>query len=120
MFFTGGERVLTNSTQPPDTGVVLFGTTKPSGDVCTPGNSGFIMAVNQCSGKIGNLIVDGVNVGGLAIDSTGVVEVSNTYTDGKNKPTVVCNQDDCKDEPPTLGLSVAPRGRYSWRELLTK
>lgn len=120
MFFTGGERVLTNSTQPPDTGTVLFGTTKPSGDVCTPGNSGYVMAVNLCSGKIGNLIVSGVNVGGLAIDSTGVVEVSNTYTDDKNKPTVVCNQDDCKDNPPTLGLSVAPRGRYSWRELLTK
>lgn len=120
MFFNGGERVLTNSTQPPDTGVVLFGTTKPSGDVCDPGNSGYIMAVNLCSGKIGNLIVDGVNVGGLAIDSTGVVEVSNTYTDEKNKPKVVCNQDDCKDEPPTLGISVAPRGRYSWRELLTK
>lgn len=120
MFFNGGERVLTNSTQPPDTGVVLFATTKPSGDVCTPGNSGYIMAVNLCSGKIGNLIVDGVNVGGLAINSTGVVEVSNTYTDEKNKPKVVCNQDDCKDNPPTLGLSVAPRGRYTWREILTK
>lgn len=120
MFFTGGERVLTNSTLPPDTGVVLFGTTKPSGDVCTPGNTGFVMAVNLCSGAIGNLVVDGVSVGGLAINSTGVVKVSNTYIDPKNKPTVVCNQGDCKGNPPTLGLSVAPRGRYTWREILTK
>lgn len=120
MFFTGGERVLTNSTLPPDTGVVLFGTTKPSGDVCTPGNAGFIMAVNMCTGGIGNLAVAGVSVGGLAIDSTGVVKVSNTFIDPDNKPTVVCNQDDCKGNPPTLGLSVAPRGRYSWREILTK
>jgi type IV pilus assembly protein PilY1 len=120
MFFTDGERVLSNSTLPPDTGVVLFGTTKPSGDVCTPGNSGYIMAVNLCSGKTGSLLVDGITVGGVALDSTGVVKVSNTYTDPNNKPTVVCNQDGCKGTPPTLNPSVAPRGRYSWREILTK
>lgn len=120
MFFTGGERVLSNSTQPADTGTVLFGTTKPSGDVCTPGNSGFIMAVNLCSGGIGNLIVGSTAVGGIAIDSTGIVKVSNTYVDDKGKPTVVCNQDDCKDEPPKFTPVNAPRGRYNWREILTK
>jgi type IV pilus assembly protein PilY1 len=122
MFFNGGERVLTNSTLPPDTGAVLFGTTKPSGDVCTPGNSGFIMAVNMCSGTIGNLLVDGVLVGGLAIDSTGVVKVSNTYVSPDKKPVVVCNQGDCKegDNPLTFSVPEAPRGRYTWREILTK
>ena len=33
MLFSGGERVLSNSTLPPDTGNVLFGTTKPTGNV---------------------------------------------------------------------------------------
>jgi len=121
MSFTGGERVLTNSTIPPDTGAVLFATTQPSGDVCTPGNSGYLMAVNICSGRIGDLLVNGQVVGGVAIDSSGVVKVSNTYTNTDAKQTVVCNQDGCKgpDAPRLLGSS-APRGRYSWREILTK
>ncbi|KRB97769.1 hypothetical protein ASE11_13070 [Hydrogenophaga sp. Root209] len=130
MTFTGGERVLTNSTLPPDTGAVLFGTTQPTGDVCTPGNSGYLMSVNVCSGKTGDLIVNGVSVGGLAIDSSGIVKVSNTYTNTDNKQTVVCNQDDCKPRcadqtkaecrPPSLLGQSAPRGRYSWREILSK
>lgn len=130
MTFTGGERVLTNATLPPDTGAVLFATTQPAGDVCTPGNSGFLMSVNICSGKTGDLIVNGVSVGGLAIDSSGIVKVSNTYTDQNNKQTVVCNQDDCKPpctdvndptcRPPNLLGQSAPRGRYSWREILSK
>lgn len=115
-----GERVLTNSTMPPDTGVVLFATTRPSGDVCTPGNSGYIMAVNLCTGGVGNLIIAGQTTGGIAIDSTGNVMLSNTYTDERGKPTVVCNQDDCKDDPPKLSPVMAPRGRYNWREILTK
>jgi type IV pilus assembly protein PilY1 len=130
MTFTGGERVLTNSTLPPDTGAVLFATTQPTGDVCTPGNSGFLMAVNICSGKIGDLVVNGVSVGGLSIDSSGIVKVSNTYTNQDNKQTVVCNQDGCKPtcsdltdpdcRPPDLLGQSAPRGRYSWREILSK
>ncbi|MDO8903741.1 pilus assembly protein [Hydrogenophaga sp.] len=120
MVFTGGERVLGNPTLPPDTGAVLFATTRPSGDVCVPGNSGFIMAVNFCTGRGGNLVVDGTLVGGVAVDSTGVIKVSNTYVDQFNRPTVVCNQDDCKENPPTLNMSTPPRGRYFWREILTK
>lgn len=163
MSFTEGERVLSNSTLPPDTGSVLFATTKPAGDICTPGNTGFVMAVNRCSGKIGDLIVNGNIVGGAAINSTGVIKVSNTYSDSNNKQTVVCNQNDCKaggigsggggtipsgtacDNPATVGIveqcncddpstagvvevcssinlgpAVTPRGRYSWREILTK
>ncbi len=119
--FTGGERILTNSTFPPDTGAVLFATTKPAGDICTPGNSGFLMAPSICSGEAGNLIVNGIEVGGLAIDSSGIVKVSNTYTDQFNKPKVVCNQDGCKGPgAPILRQSIAPRGRYNWREILTK
>ena len=121
MAFTDGERVLTNSTLPPDTGAVLFATTKPAGDVCTPGNSGFLMAVDICSGKTGGLVVDGIEVGGLAIDSSGIVKVSNTFTNTVGRGTVVCNQDDCKGpDAPTFNPSVAPRGRYNWREILTK
>jgi type IV pilus assembly protein PilY1 len=121
MSFSGGERVLTNSTVPPDTGAVLFATTQPRGDVCTPGNSGYLMAVNICSGRIGDLIVNGQIVGGVGIDSSGVVKVSNTYTGTDAKQTVVCNQDGCKgpNAPKLLGSS-APRGRYSWREILSK
>ncbi|MGE4236361.1 pilus assembly protein [Hydrogenophaga sp.] len=121
MSFSNGERVLTNSTLPPDTGAVLFATTRPTGDVCTPGNSGFLMAVNICSGRTGDLLVNGVAVGGLAIDSSGIVKVSNTYTNQNNQQTVVCNQDGCKGvNAPTLLGTSAPRGRYTWRELLTK
>ena len=121
MSFTGGERVLTNSTIPPDTGAVLFATTQPRGDVCTPGNSGYLMAVNICSGRIGDLVVNGQIVGGLAIDSSGIVKVSNTYTNTDARQTVVGNQDGIKgpNAPSLLGGS-APRGRYSWREILTK
>src|SRR5690606_12426261 len=59
MSFSGGERVLTNSTVPPDTGAVLFATTQPTGNVCQAGNSGFLMAVNICSGSTGDLVVFG-------------------------------------------------------------
>lgn len=121
MTFNDGERVLTNSTLPPDTGAVLFATTKPAGDICTPGNSGFLMAVNICSGKTGGLLVNGIEVGGLAIDSSGVVKISNTFTNTFNKQTVVCNQAGCKGpDAPTFNQSIAPRGRYNWREILTK
>lgn len=122
MHFAGGERVLSNPTLPPDTGTVLFATTRPSGDVCTPGNTGFIMAVNTCSGASSSLIVGGDSTGGVGIDSTGIVKLSPTYVDSTGKPTVVCNQDDCKGEAnkTTLNKNVAPRGRYNWREILTK
>jgi type IV pilus assembly protein PilY1 len=129
MKFENGERILSNSTRPPDTGVVLFGTTKPAGDVCTPGNTGFIMAVNMCTGKIGDIISGSLVVGGIGIKSTGVVKVSNSYTDSGNKQAIVCNQAGCK--PPdtctdpagcTLKLKgvIAPKGRYSWRQIFTK
>lgn len=121
MTFSEGERVLTNSTLPPDTGAVVFATTKPAGDICTPGNSGFVMTANICSGNIGRLVVNGIEVGGLAIDSSGIVKVSNTFTNTFNKQTLVCNQDGCKGpSAPTFNQSIAPRGRYNWREILTK
>lgn len=121
MLFAGGERVLSNSTLPPDTGKVLFATTRPTGDVCTPGNTGFLMAVDICKGKIGELVIDGsVLVGGVGLSSTGVIKVSNTISDGvKEKP--VCNQDDCKGPNSAFFVrGVAPKGRYSWREILTR
>ena len=133
MLFTSGERVLSNSTLPPDTGAVLFATTKPTGDTCTPGNSGFIMAVGTCSGG---------QVGAWAVDSSGIIKVSPTYVNTDNtKQVIVCNQDGCKpcagptctpcvgptctpcvgsNCPKELGKSGAPRGRYNWREILGK
>lgn len=120
--FANGERVLTNANLPPDTGSVLFATTRPTGDVCTPGNSGYIMAVDVCTGGIGDLMYNGTVVGGVSVDSSGVIKVSNTYTSGDNKQIVVCNQAHCKQEGGGGSLlgDIAPRGRYSWRELLSK
>lgn len=117
-----GERVLTNSTLPPDTGAVLFASTQPTGDLCTPGNTGYIMAADICTGGIGNLIYAGQAVGGIAVDSDGVIKVSNTYTSSQNKQIVVCNQEHCKElgGGGSFNPTVAPRGRYSWRELITK
>jgi type IV pilus assembly protein PilY1 len=119
--FTAGERVLSNSTLPPNTGTVLFATTKPNGDVCDPSNSGFLMAVNLTSGAGGKLLVGTVQVGGVSVKSSGVVKVSNTFTNLENKQQVVLNQEDFKgSNAPTILPSMAPRGRYSWREILTK
>ena len=118
--FTGGERVLGNATLPPDTGAILFATSKPKGDICTPGNTGFLMAVDICSGKTGSLVVNGIEVGGVSIDSPGILKVGNTVSDRFNKPKVVCNQAGCGPGGPILNTRIAPRGRYSWREILTK
>jgi type IV pilus assembly protein PilY1 len=121
MFFTGGERVLTNATLPPDTGAVLFATTQPNGNICDPSNSGFLMAVSLTSGAGEKLVVGGLSVGGVSVRSSGVVKVSNTFTNQFNQQTVVCNQDGCKGpNAPILNQSIAPRGRYNWREILTK
>jgi type IV pilus assembly protein PilY1 len=147
MAFTGGERVLSNATLPPDTGTVLFATTTPAGDVCNPINSGYLMAVSLSSGSIGDIIVSGSVVGGASINSSGVVKVSNTFTNTRNNQAIVCNQDGCKpggagalapdgtlledfcklavnaNNPAceiVLRNRSAPGGRYTWRELLTK
>ena len=79
------------------------------------------MELDRPIGSPADLLVNGQVVGGVAIDSSGVVKVSNTYTNTDARQTVVCNQDGCKgpDAPRLLGSS-APRGRYSWREILTK
>lgn len=147
MEFTGGERVLSNATLPPDTGTVLFATTTPAGDVCNPVNSGYLMAVSLTSGSLGDIVVGGTVVGGASINSSGVVKVSNTFTNTRNNQSIVCNQDGCKpggagDLAPDgtlledfckiaanvgnaaceifLRNRSAPGGRYTWRELLTK
>lgn len=125
MAFTGGERILGNSTMPPDTGSVLFATTKPSGDICAPGNTGFIMAVNMCSGASGDLIVGADAAGGWDVNSQGVIRVSPSSTDPNNRSQVTCNQDECKGGGGGGGgmsqnKVVAPKGRYGWREILTK
>ena len=121
MLFAGGERILSNSTLPPDTGKVLFATTRPTGDICTPGNTGFLMAVDICKGKIGDMVIDGgVLVGGVGLNSTGVIKVSNTYSNVKGEK-ILCNQDDCKGpNSPFFARGTAPKGRYSWREILTR
>ena len=121
MIFAGGERVLSNSTLPPDTGNVLFATTRPTGDVCTPGNTGFLMAVDICNGKVGDIVIDGgVLVGGVGLSSTGVIKVSSSSSDDKGVK-IICNQDDCKGpNSPFNFKKVTPKGRYSWREILTR
>lgn len=147
MEFTNGERVLSNSTVPPDTGTVLFATTKPSGDACDPSNSGFIMGVKIETGGSNTISVNNEITGGLSVNSTGIVKLSPSFTGDDNEQKVLCNQDGCKPQPPeacdpatdpecrcqdaagnpvtcegppgVLG-SGAPRGRYNWREILTK
>lgn len=119
--FTGGERIISNPTIPPDTGVVLFGTAKPSGDLCEPGSSGFLMAINLANGGTGDIAIDGLVVGGYGVTASGVLKVSNTYSDRQNRQTIVCNQADCqKTSPPTIKSNSAPRARYSWRQLLSR
>lgn len=121
MTFSGGERIISNPTIPPDTGVVLFGTAKPSGDLCEPGSSGFLMAVNLANGATGDILIDGLVVGGYGVTASGVLKVSNTYSNSQNKQTIVCNQADCqKSTPPTIKSNSAPKARYSWRQLLSR
>ena len=83
------------------------------------------MAVNLCTGKTGNIVVDGVEVGGLAIATTGVVKISPSRIDTTGKIVTVCNQPACKPalpggSSPYQTSKSAPKGRYSWREILTK
>jgi type IV pilus assembly protein PilY1 len=119
MSYSGGERVLSNSTLPPDTGGVLIGTTKPVGDFCTPGNIGFTMLVDLCTGKATGLLIDGVGYGGVGTGSLGdgIHKISNTVSNTQNRQVVIGNQG------PT-GLTAlsgsAPKGRYSWREIPNK
>ena len=121
LVFSDGERVLTNSTLPPDSGAVVFGTTKPVGDICTPGNSGFLMSVNVCSGGIGELIYNGTVTGGIGTNTTGILKVSTSYTSSTGKVILVTNQDECKKSGACeQSTTKVPRGRYSWREVLTK
>lgn len=120
-----GERVISNPSLPPDSGAVLFGTAKPSGDLCDPGSSGYLMAVKVCSGATGDIEVgegaNRVSVGGYGVAASGILKVSNTYTNTKNKQTIVCNQADCqRSTPPTLKSTGSPGGRYSWRQILSR
>lgn len=83
------------------------------------------MAVKVCSGATGDIVVgDGANaitVGGYGVAASGILKVSNTYTNTKNKQTLVCNQADCqRSTPPTLKSTGSPGGRYSWRQILSR
>ena len=119
--FTGGERILSNPSLPPDTGAVLFGTSKPSGDICEPGSSGFIMSVNICNAGIGELTLsDGTAVGGLGSNASGVLKVSPSYLNFNNKYQALTNQKECQGKSCTQSKKTAPAGRYSWREVLTR
>lgn len=82
------------------------------------------MAVNICTGGIGNLMVDGLLVGGLGVSTAGVLKSSGTTTTETGDLSVICNQSGCQDggggsggkfQPPR-----SPRGRYSWRELFSR
>lgn len=117
MSFVGGERVLSNPGLPANTGAVLIGTTQPGGNACTPSNSGFVNLVNYCSAKIGGLIVNNTLVGGISLGSTNIVKVGSSYTNGNNQPVIVTNQ----NKTGMIAAPVnAPKGRYSWREILSK
>jgi type IV pilus assembly protein PilY1 len=117
-----GERVLGNATLPPDTGAVLFGVTRPSGDVCTPGEGGYIVAVDQCSGSTTTLLFDGQLVGGFEVATSGVVKVAPAYRKLDGSLFAGSNQKGKEGGGTssfgTLTDNLAPPGRYSWREVL--
>lgn len=123
MVFTGGERVLGNSSVPPDTGVVLFATTAPSAvasaNTCSSTGLGFVMAVNLCTrghGLVGDL-------GGYSVATTGVLKVIGGPSEKDNQAGIYCNQSNCNSiggGRPGILKTTAPAGRYSWREILTK
>ncbi len=114
---TNGERVLGNSTLPPDTGSVVFATTKPSGDICIPGNSAFVMQVSTCTGAPAQQVDGSLSpVGGTAIETSGELKVSTSYINPEGNPITTTNMGE-----PSQGIKItAPRGRYNWREILTK
>jgi type IV pilus assembly protein PilY1 len=121
-----GERVVSNPALPADSGAVLFGTAKPSGDLCSPGSAGYLMMVRICTGSISGLQVgtgaNSVAVGGYGVAASGVLKISQTYTDSKNQQTILCNQADCQDSSTKIKATSysAPAGRYSWRKILTR
>ena len=126
MVFTGGERVLSNSTIPPDSGAVLFATTTPDvSNACVSTASSFIMAVNSCTGAGGNLIFGGQLVGGVGVATEGVLRLSRTQTNDNNQQQVICNQGSCGggggggNGPLIKGVNVG-KARFSWREILSK
>ena len=121
-----GERIISNPTLPSDSGSVLFGTAKPSGDLCTPGSSGYLMLMQICSGAIGGIQVgsgaSSMSVGGYAVSASGILKISNTYIDSQNQQTILCNQADCQSGGVKIkaGGNSIPAGRYSWRRILTR
>ena len=121
MPLTEGEKVLGNATLPPDTGAVLFGVTQNSANVCLPGDSGYVVAVDQCSGSTTTLSFDGQLVGAFEVGTAGVVKVTPAYRllDGKlfagsNQKGVSATSAPATG---TLTDNLAPPGRYSWREV---
>ena len=120
MTFSNGERIVSNATLPADTGTVLFSTNKPSADLCGGTPTGYLMAVKQCTGASGNLVLGSITAGGIAFGSSGVLKVSDSITRLNNDRGVVCNQDGCKGEGVSLKPAQTGPGRYSWREVLTK
>lgn len=110
MSLTGGERVISNPTIPPDSGTVVFASTKPSGDLCDPASAGYIMAVNICTAGTGNLTLfdsasNAINsVGGIAVSASGILKVSPTFTNTVNSQQLVSNQ------AATQGATCTPPG----------
>ncbi len=98
MSLTGGERVISNPTIPPDSGAVVFASTKPSGNSCDPASAGYIMSVNICTAGMGNLtLIDTASnqidsVGGIAVSASGILKISPTFTNTVNSQQLVSNQ----------------------------
>lgn len=135
----GGERILSNPVLSPDTGAVMLGSFKPSANICTPAGSSYVMAIGLCSasGALSVRIDDTTQTfGGLMLapptptaanpnPSTGILKLSSSLTASTGAAqSVVCNQADCQPgaagKAMTLQRVGAPRGRYSWREILNR
>jgi type IV pilus assembly protein PilY1 len=124
MNFTNGERIIANSTVPPDTGAISFPTHIPNTASCDGGASGFVMAVNVCKPKSA-LVVKGVTVAGLGGIVNGVLKLTPSTINDSGKSEVNCNQAFCRevggtDGKPLFKSAGSPAGRYNWREIIAK
>jgi type IV pilus assembly protein PilY1 len=124
MNFTGGERIIANSTIPPDTGAVSFPTHRPTASSCDGAASGFTMAVNICA-PADALVVKGINVAGLGGAVNGILKITPSTVNDNGRVEVSCNQAFCREiggtgGKPTFKGAGAPKGRFSWREIISK
>ena len=125
--FSDGERILSNPNLPPDTGMVLFGTSKNGGDLCAPDSSGSLNVLGVCTASAGLTLASGSTVISVGVQADGILKTSNTTASSSGNRSFVCNQEDCQSgnttgcaAPGCILTNSPPNSRLSWRELLSR